>query len=530
MESRTTTSSERLMPWGVLAVLLGLVLMVGWRPISEIVRIGWTDDNSSYVLAVPLLAGVLAWVRRQDIALAAGMPRWRGVGLGLMVLGLGMYVGSYWMGFDSFWYASPVVMGLGAVALAFGGGVLWAALPAAVLMLFVVPMPAVADHHISQPMQKVASITTTELLNLFGVPVVRDGNLLSINGESVNVAEACSGMRSVFALSVLIYTMVFIRRYRWFVRVLLVVAAPLIAMVCNLFRVVPVTLAYGHGDKGLADALHDWLGFVAFGVAIVMCLGIVSVLQWARVRVVVARVVAPKRAGVEPRSVGGLGFGGGGWAAVAVSVAMLVGMGGVIYSPTESREAAAYHERVRLAVDGLPMAFGPWQGTYVPLTAPAEEELKPNAVYSVEFRDKATGKAFKASLIHCAYARDMGMHSPPVCYPNSGWHLGGSEGRSWSAERGDVSGTKYVFRRMVQGRMVQLHVANFYVMPSGGFSVENEAIRERAKLPWLDRFGVAQVQLVFDMRFSEQERERIVESFLEQSWDAFEVIQSGILS
>lgn len=511
-------------------MLLGLVVMVGWRPISEIVRIGWSDDNSSYVLAVPLLATVLAWVRRKEIAAAAGTPRWRGVGVGLMVAGLAMYVGSYWMGFDSFWYASPVLMGLGAVALAFGGGVLWAALPAAVMMLFVVPMPAVADHHISQPMQKVASITTTELLTLFGVPIERDGNLLSINGESVNVAEACSGMRSVFALSVLIYTMVFIRRYRWFVRVLLVVSAPLIAMVCNLFRVVPVTLAYGHGDKTLADALHDWLGFVAFGVAIVMCLGVVSVLQWARVRVVVPRaVVTPTRqAAVDSRL--NRSFGMGGWAAVGVSVAMLVGMGGVIYSPTESREAEVYHERVRVAVDGLPMAFGRWQGTYVPLTAPAEEELKPNAVYSVEFRDKVTGKAFKASLIHCTYARDMGMHSPPVCYPNSGWHMGGAEGRSWTAaERGSVSGTKYVFRRMIQGRMIQLHVANFYVMPGGGFSVENEAIRERAKLPWLDRFGVAQVQLVFDMHFTEAERERIVESFLEQSWEAFEVIQSGMV-
>ncbi|MEM1211372.1 MAG: exosortase/archaeosortase family protein [Planctomycetota bacterium] len=505
--------------------------MVGWRPISEIVRIGWSDDNSSYVLAVPFLAAVLAWGRRREVRAAAATPRWRWLGLVLMGAGLVMYVGSYAWEYDSLWYASPVFMGAGAIAVVFGGGVLWAALPAAVMMLFVVPMPAVADHHISQPMQKVASVTTTELLNLFGVPVVRDGNLLSINGESVNVAEACSGMRSVFALSVLIYTMVFIRRYRWYVRVLLVVVAPLIAMACNLFRVVPVTLAYGQGDSALADALHDWLGFVAFGLAIVMCLGVVSALQWARVPVVTPALQAVASSAASRRVVSGsrsLGFHG--WGAIGACVVMLGGMGAVIYSPGELREADAYHERVRLAMDGLPMAFGQWQGTYVPLTAPAQEELKPNAVYSVEFRDTVSGKAFKASLIHCRYARDMGMHSPPVCYPNSGWHMGGVQNQSWTGERGTVSGSKYVFRRLIQGRMIQLHVANFYVQHDGGFSVENEAIRERAKLPWLDRFGVAQVQLVFDMRFSESERQRVVESFLDQSWDAFEVIQSGKVS
>lgn len=519
-----------------LTVLVGLVLVVAWGPIRSVVEIGMRDDNSSYVLAVPLLAGVLAWVRRKQIAAAPRSGHW--VGPVLMVLGLGLYLLSYPLENDTFWYASPVVMMIGAVGAVWGLPVLVAAGPAVVMLLFVVPLPALFNHAIAVPLQTVASVATVELLNTAGVPVERMGNLLTINDKSVNVAEACSGMRSTFALLVLMYTLVFIRRFRWGLRIGLFLLAPVIAIICNLFRIVPVTVAYGYAWDDLADQMHDWLGFVAFGVAILLCLGVISALQWAGVRVLqpkqLAGGTAEAASAASPEGVSAavawLRAGRPMLTSVALSALVLVGMGAAIYSPGVTARAEAHHAEVRASVERLPMELAGWEGTFVPLTAPAQDLLKPNAVYSVEFRHAEERRAFKVSLIHCQRARDMNYHEPAVCYPNSGWRNNSAERRVWQTSNGAVEGSEYTFFRILNGGPVQLRVANFFVMPDGEIVASAQTVRERTKLPWVDRFGVAQIQLVFDMRFPfpEKERDRLVVAFLEQSWEALRVIQSGI--
>jgi len=264
-------------------VLVGLAAVVTWQPWRDMFRIATSDGSSSHALAVPFLAAWLAWVRRRAIAAAPRRRHW--VGPVLILLGIGLYLASYPLRADTFWYASPIVMVIGAFATVWGTGVVYASLPAMLLLFFMVPVPAIANHIISVPLQTVSAIATVEVLNTFGVGVKRFGNLLTINEHSVNVAEACSGLRSTFALLLLVYVFCFVQRLRWSLRIGLLGAAPLIAIICNICRLIPVTLAYGYGKPNLADALHDWLGFVTFAVAVVLCGTVEVALRWAGVRV-----------------------------------------------------------------------------------------------------------------------------------------------------------------------------------------------------------------------------------------------------
>ncbi len=515
-----------LITWALGAVLCLLTLAVMWRPVQEIVRIARTDDNSSYVIAVPFLAIALAWVRRRWIRQVPRSGFW--VGPLLLLLGLGLYLASYPLQADSLWYASPVVAIFGVIGTVWGVHVLRAAGPALGMLLFAIPVPAIAEHLISVPLQTIASVATVEVLNTAGVPVLRSGNLLTINGHQVNVAEACSGMRSTFALLVLIYTFVFLQRFRWSVRAGLLIFAPVIAVVCNIFRLVPVTLAHGYGSQSFADALHDYLGFVIFAVAVLLCLGVVSALRWAGVRVSQGPMAAAALRSMGTRLPGLWGRSALAWGCTAVSVAALLATSFLIYSPARASEAQAYHARVSEAVADLPLQLNDWEGTPVPLTAPAQEMLKPNAVYSVRFAQPRTGRQFNASLIHCRYARDMGYHEPRVCYPNSGWQSGPLTPREWRVGDTTVQSTEFVFHQVLGQRLVQLRVVNLFVLPEGTILPLANGVNDRSKLPWIDSFGVAQVQLVFDASFSEDERRALVQAFLTQSWDAIRVIQSGI--
>lgn len=522
---------------GVLLQVLGVA--VTWQAWKDIVRIGVSDSSSSYILVIPAVAGLLAWVRRRELAAAAGEGGgwgegwWGGV---VVLLGLGAFWASYPLRMDTLWYASPVLVIVGGLWAVWGGRVVRRAWPSVLLLFFLIPVPAVAGQWVAVPLQWLASVATTEVLNTVGVPVKRLGNLLVINGESVNVAEACSGMRSTFALMVLMYVFAFVQRLRWPVRLLLLGSVPVVAVVCNLVRLVPVTLAHGYGSEMLADQLHDVLGFVVFVVAVLLCQVVVSSLKWAGLR------VRQRAAGGEAVAKGGGREGGGGsgggvvgrqWGALpsASLSGLILAVGAlVVYSPASTQAATAYHARVARAVRAMPMQLAGWEGRVVPLTAPAEEMLKPNAVYSVEFVHPTTRQSFRVSLIQCAYARDMHYHEPRVCYPNSGWQMGMLKEVDWPVKFGTVEGAEYIFRQVLEERLQQIYVNNFFVMPDGHIVRWAETVRERIKLPWVDRFGVTQVQLVFSSSFSEESRRELTEAFLESNWGTLQVIQSGIRS
>jgi len=171
-----------------------------------------------------------------------------------------------------------------------------------------------------------------------------------------------------------------------------------------------------------------------------------------------------------------------------------------------------------------------WEGRSAPLTAPAQELLQPNAVFSTRFVNPSTGKHFSVSLIHCRYAKNMNYHEPQVCYPNNGWQLGSADPQTWETARGAIDGIEYTFRQVRENRLHQIRVANFFVMPDGKTEARATSVRERIKLPWVDSFGVAQLQFIFDASFSAEERNQLVEAFLDRNWDALQIIQSGIKS
>ena len=263
------------------AVLLALSGMaVTWRAWADMLRIAHDDQEMSHIFLVPIVAIWIVWVRRTRLR----QCRPRGSMLGPVVMGLGWLMS--WYGYGNaiqwFWHAGSVLIVVGGILAVMGRDLLLRFLPAFLVLVFLVPIPG-AIRSMSLPLQTATAVVTQSIFEVAGVPVEQAGNTLTINGHMVHIIEACNGMRLVFTLMLVSYTFAFITPLRNYVRLVILLASPVLAIICNVIRLVPTVYIHGQGNKEFAEQFHDVSAWVMIGVAFGMLLGIVRLLQWAMV-------------------------------------------------------------------------------------------------------------------------------------------------------------------------------------------------------------------------------------------------------
>ena len=109
--------------------------------------------------------------------------------------------------------------------------------------------------------------------------VDRSGNLLSINGVEVTIAEACNGIRMVLTLFMVCYVVAFTLRLRPYVRIFLLVASPIVAIVSNVARLVPTVWMFGHKPQETAERFHDISGWVMTFISFLLLMGFFRLLE-----------------------------------------------------------------------------------------------------------------------------------------------------------------------------------------------------------------------------------------------------------
>lgn len=270
----------------VMAFVLGLFgIAVTARAWADIARIGWEVPEYQHVFLVPLVAVFLAYVRRERLKYL----RLSGTALGPTLVILGWAAGHY-----GYTHRVQILLHLGAVLVligcltaALGKQALFRFLPCVVVLLLVVPIPNHIRQEISKPLQRFTAEISSYLLGLFGVVTQVQGNTIVINQQPVNVAEACNGMRMVFPLLLISYGFAFGLPLRAGVRFLIVLMSPIVALACNVVRVMPLVWLQGQGKMGQSwgEMLHEQSGWVMVPLAFLVLLGLLRLLRWATVPV-----------------------------------------------------------------------------------------------------------------------------------------------------------------------------------------------------------------------------------------------------
>ncbi len=265
-----TASQTRRIPWLALAWFAALLIGV-YYPILHRLVVQWSNDEDvSHGFFVPLVALFIAWQRREKLLALDLKPAWWG--LTFMAWGAVQgYVGV--LSAELFLQRSSFLLTLLGLLLVIGGTALVRELAFPLLLLpFMIPIPALIYNQITFPLQLLASRIAEGALGLFGIPVLRDGNILELASQKLSVAEACSGIRSLLSLTFLslVYAYFFDQRV-WMRWVLLILTVP-IAILANSGRVTITGMLSEVNPELARGFFHSLEGWIIFMIALAMLL------------------------------------------------------------------------------------------------------------------------------------------------------------------------------------------------------------------------------------------------------------------
>ncbi len=262
----------------IFGALLAAAVLAFWSAWVDIYLQASRRTDNGYVFLVPFVAAYLAWLRRSRIRFVHRRPSLTALPLVFFAIALA------WWGDQTDTRVAihaGAILGLVSCTVAMAGTeVIRQFLPVYLTLLFLIPVPAEVRKMLAGPLQSLAVVVTQEVLDVLGIATERAGNSIQIAGRSIFVGEACDGMRMVFALMLTFFAFVFSVPLRTHARIALLAASPLIAVVCNVVRLVPTALAYAYASNADAERFHDIAGWLMLPLAIAMLFGLLRFMRW----------------------------------------------------------------------------------------------------------------------------------------------------------------------------------------------------------------------------------------------------------
>lgn len=252
-----------------LSCLLLLLAVLYWRVIPPMVQQWYQDENYSHGFIVPFIAGYFLYTRWSELKHARVSPY--GAGLAVIIFALCQLLVA-WLGVEYFTMRSSLIVLLaGLVLYFFGTGVFrMVSFPIAYLF-FMVPIPYIIYDSVAFPLKLFVTKVSVAFLKMVGVVVLREGNIIMFPATTLEVADACSGIRSLISLIALAVAYAFFLRMATWKRCLLIFAAIPIAVITNSLRVIVTGLLAQHwGAKAAEGFFHEFAGLTVFAMAMVM--------------------------------------------------------------------------------------------------------------------------------------------------------------------------------------------------------------------------------------------------------------------
>ncbi|MCW5757355.1 MAG: exosortase/archaeosortase family protein [Phycisphaeraceae bacterium] len=270
-----------------LVVLLSLAVIAALPTWQNVFDLATRSAEYSHMMLVVPVALLLLWQRRERLA---GVPlAATATGALVALLGVAMDFVGFATQVDIVKDTGMVVMLLGAIVTVTGWAWVVRAAPALAALAFLIPVPGRVRQRIALPLQEASATITEHIMDFFGVPIARLGNVLQINGVDVAVAEACNGMRMVVALGLVAYAFAFSMPLRPWARVVILASSPLVALLANVLRLGPNVLFYGYTSEETAKFAHDVSGWLVLLVALGVLWGSVALARWLELPIEPAR-------------------------------------------------------------------------------------------------------------------------------------------------------------------------------------------------------------------------------------------------
>jgi exosortase len=285
--------AEQLLRPPVICGVLGIFAAIAWSYSGVFVELAsrWArDPDYSHGFLVPVFSAYLLWLRR---AMLENMPD-RGSWWGLVPLLVAAAM--RWFSVYAFYplLDAPSLLPClaGAALIAGGWTVLKWAWPGIVYLAFMMPLPGAIAELFSHPLQRIATISSTWLLQMLGLPVISRGNVIWMTTAKIGVVEACSGLRMLMLfLAITVGASFLIKRPLW-EKALVACSAIVIGVVTNILRITVTAILYEYvGAEWAERVFHDLAGWLMMPAATIFLY--LELLILSKLLVVPAKPAAP---------------------------------------------------------------------------------------------------------------------------------------------------------------------------------------------------------------------------------------------
>jgi exosortase D (VPLPA-CTERM-specific) len=259
--------------------LYGLLLLgIYHSAFTWLITHDWEREAYSYCWLIPPVVFFLLWLKRDELAPLPSEPSWAGlipVGLGIVFFWLGELSGEFFTLYISFWL---ILVGL--CLLHFG----WKKLKTIGFALFFVltmfPVPNFINTRIMLQLRLISSKLGVAMIQLFGLPATREGNIIDLGFTKLQVVDACSGLHSLISLIILSLLIVYFFKDHIWKRIVLLISSIPLAIVTNSMRIAMTAILYKHFGAGVAEGFfHEFSGLMIFAICIPILLIEMKVLE-----------------------------------------------------------------------------------------------------------------------------------------------------------------------------------------------------------------------------------------------------------
>jgi exosortase len=252
----------------LLSFLLAISFLWCFSPVWKGLLNAWSssDDYSHGFLIVPLSFYII-WQKRDEIRKVKIRPTW--LVFPLVLLSLVSYIFADYAEIQTL---SPLAMILflgSSLFFLFGKQFFKVCSFPLFLLLFMVPVPAQIYAELTIPLQLFVTKTTAFILSFIGIPHLREGNVLHLPEHTMQVVQACSGLRSIMSLLTLGAVIGYFSLASNLLRTILFVFAIPIAILVNVVRLLLIVIILYYYNFDLASGVpHTVLGILVFCLAI----------------------------------------------------------------------------------------------------------------------------------------------------------------------------------------------------------------------------------------------------------------------
>ena len=238
----------------------------------------YADSDYSHGFLIPFISAYIIWTNREKISTI----RINSDNLGLLVLfkGLSLYIlGITGAEFFTMRFSMiPVILGI--VYYLCGKEMTKNVLVPVGFLVFMIPVPAIVFNIAAFPLKLLAANIATNVIQFLSIPVVRDGNIIYLKDMTLEVADACSGIRSLMSMLALGVSYAYIFQKCMLKRTILVLCVLPITIIANVARVTGTgILSHYVGPAAASGFFHEFAGIVIFLVAFAMFISVATILR-----------------------------------------------------------------------------------------------------------------------------------------------------------------------------------------------------------------------------------------------------------